>query len=136
MKKLLLILMTLASLGMTAPKPALSDAQMKALIVGTWRADCGTNTSTIEFKADGTVDYGKDIGSAKWDVKDGAYTETDEIRTYYFKILYLSKTALLMLGVTSHDKGYAFYWRKSEDIPDDIYWSKDKDIQDIQDDDN
>jgi hypothetical protein len=140
MKKLLLILMTLAMAAHAHPK--MSDAKIKALLVGTWRADCGTrstSTSTIEFKADGTVDYRTDnIPAEKWDIKDGMYREIPEAqeRTYYYKILYLNKTAFLMLGVTSHAKGYFFYWRKPEDIPNDIYWSKDKDIQDIQDDDN
>jgi hypothetical protein len=117
MKKILLILMTLA---MAANANAWTDAEIKALITGPWR----DGAATFEFKADGRVDYGKDIGSAKWDIKDGDYTETDETRTYYYKILFLTKTELLMKGVTSHGKGYAFYWRKPEDIPDNIYWGK------------
>jgi hypothetical protein len=112
MKKILLILITLAT---AAHAHAWTDAQIKALLIGGgWRSDCGGEPADV-FRSDGT------IGSAKWDIKDGDYTMTDEIRTYWYKIIYLTKTECLMQGMTSHVKGYYFYYRKPEDIPD-ILW--------------
>jgi hypothetical protein len=127
MKEILFLLMMVASAA--SAHPQMSDAKIRAMLIGAWRSGGVSDASGgIQYKADGTVDYGKDLGSAKWVIKDGAYLETDETRTYYYKILYLSRTALLMKGMTSHGRGYFFYWRKpedvSDDIPDSVYLSK------------
>jgi hypothetical protein len=121
MKKLLFLLMMVASVASAHPK--MSDAKIKSLIIGTWKSGGISDASGgIEYKADGTVDYGKDLGSAKWTIKDGDMLEIPEApeRTYYYKILYLTRTALLMKGMTPHGKGYFFYYRKPEDVPDDV----------------
>jgi hypothetical protein len=114
MKKMLLILMILASAAMA------NDAKMKALITGIWRSECDSSDIT-EYKSDGTVTFklnGTDVVE-KWDIKDGALLETDSIgngRTNYYKILFLTKREWLMLGMTVHAKGYFFFWRKDEDL--------------------
>jgi hypothetical protein len=113
MKKMLLILLVLASAAMA------NDAKMKALITGIWRSGCDSSDIT-EYKSDGTVSFklnGKDYVE-KWDVKNGWLQETDSStdRLAYFKILFLTKREWLMLGTSVHNKGYVFYWRKDEDI--------------------
>jgi hypothetical protein len=112
---LLLVLIVLASVAMAQAR--MSDAEMKALIVGTWTYDC--TLKTIVYKSDGTVTFnvdGKDVVE-KWWVEDGALLETDASleRTCYYKILFLTKHEWLTLGMTPHAKGYIFQWRKDED---------------------
>ena len=107
MKTMLLILMVLASVAMA--QATMSDAKMKKLLVGTWTVDC-TRATTV-FHADGTSD-----DSEKWDIKDGEFMEiVDGDRTYYYKIILLTKHEFLVLGMTVHAHGYFFYWRKDED---------------------
>jgi hypothetical protein len=97
MKAMLLILITLALLGSSvyaqAAQAKMTDAEIKALIVGTWTADCTQTTSV--FQADG-----KEILTAddivQWDVKDGALLEIDSGKTYYFEILLLTKHEFLI----------------------------------------
>jgi hypothetical protein len=128
MKKILLTLITLA---MAAHAQAMSDAEMKALLVGTWRSECAgvseSDSGGIELKADGT-----DSDGEKWDIQDGMYMEIPGAgeRTYYYKILLLTKTEFLIQGVTPHGKGYFFYYRKPEDVPDSIWWSKPEGVPD------
>jgi hypothetical protein len=126
MKKIFLLLMMVASVA--SAHPQMSDAKIRAMIIGPWTLDGAVDGRTVEFKSDGMVDYGKGIGSVKWAIKNGDYTETDGTRTYWFKILYLTKTEFLTKGVTIHGKGYFFFWRNPEDVPDGVpdsfYWSK------------
>jgi hypothetical protein len=126
MKRILLILMTLANVAMA------NDAEIKAMIVGTWRSECDCDGSSNPdvYKADGTLVYNTDAtGQAgkradgtdaveKWWVKDGMLVETDydSGRTDYFKILLLTERVLLLQGMTVHSKGYFLYWRKDEDL--------------------
>jgi hypothetical protein len=113
------ILITAAAFVLAMASTAMAgDAEMKALIVGTWTFDC-TYATTV-YRSDGTVVYnidGTDVVE-KWYVKDGAFLETDTGtgRTDYFKILFLTKHEWLRLGMTPHAKGYFFCWRKDEDL--------------------
>jgi hypothetical protein len=112
MKKMLLILMVLASVAHA--QATMSDAEMTALIVGTWTFDCTYATSV--YKSDGTIVYnidGRDVVE-KWWVKDGAFLETDSSigRTTYYKILFLTEYEWLRYGLTSHAKGYVFLRRE------------------------
>jgi hypothetical protein len=109
---LLLTLMVLASAAMVQAR--MTDAEMTALIVGTWTYDC--NHATFVYNADGTVVFnldGKDVVE-KWWVKDGALLEPDPSigRTCYYKILFLTEHEWLMLGLTPHAKGYSFFRRE------------------------
>lgn len=113
MKRFILILLTLASVAVAQAK--MSDAEMKALIVGTWTYECTDATST--YNPDGTIVYhidGKDVVE-KWWVKDGVFLETDaSIKggITYYKILFLTEHEWLMLGMTPHAKGYSFLRRE------------------------
>jgi hypothetical protein len=66
-------------LAMTAhAHPPMSDAQMKALIVGTWSLGEGEdyNSRYITYQDDGTVLMGVHNYEMKWDVKNGELIET------------------------------------------------------------
>jgi hypothetical protein len=120
MKKLLLILMTLA---LAAHAHAMSDAEMKALIVGTWslgeREDY--NSRYITYQEDGTELIGVHNFTVKWDVKNGELIENDDPNAFearrvlkdhpevIYTILFLTKHELLV----QEEKGkrYTFMYR-------------------------
>jgi hypothetical protein len=123
MKKLLLILMTLA---LAAHAHAMTDAEMKALLVGGgWRTDCGGDAAPVAFRADGT----NSSNDEKWDIQDGAYMEIAQERTYYCEILLLTKTEFFAQQ-PNRGHTYLFWYRKPEDVPDPLWWPKPKDRHD------
>jgi hypothetical protein len=109
MKTMLLILLTLATLAYA--QAPMTDAEMKALIVGTWKLECAQNTTWTTFWEDGRWD------DKKWDVQDGMLVEIPKDpadRKFYFKILLLTEDEFLALGVTVHNKGYFLYTHHDE----------------------
>lgn len=94
-----------------------NDRQMKALIVGTWTMDCNNIKLTTTYEADGTETFNLDGTDyiEKWDVKDGYLVEADDPgtgRPTYSKILFLTKHEWLLLGTSTHNKGYFFYYKE------------------------
>jgi hypothetical protein len=116
MKGLLLMLMALASVATAQIQQKMSDAEMKALLIGAWETNVGT---TNTFTADGRWIVGdpefpnaseKDETQG-WDIKHG---ELIQIRTPAadrpFTILFLTQHECL-LHWTHHDGGYALWTR-------------------------
>jgi hypothetical protein len=90
MKRLLLILMVLASVAMAG------DAEMKALLVGNWIGEVGPGHGKLFiFQSDGTWLTDPDEES-KWDVKDGKLIEPEKGRSW--TILFLDKDTFLARG--------------------------------------
>jgi hypothetical protein len=110
MKRMLLILMVLASVAMAG------DAKMKALLTGTWIGSWHLGTGrTFTFQSDGKwlID-GED--PAKWDVKGGKlivkWPDPESARPY--TILFLSKHEFLARG-DDHGQSYLFLTRQESE---------------------
>jgi hypothetical protein len=119
MKKMLLILMVLASAALAG------DRQMKALLVGTWN-DIGTTVDSAAgsqtFRSDGywTFKAGThgdqvDEHTDKWDIKGGKLIEIrpggESARDY--TILLLTKHEFLARE-NAHGRGYIFLTRDDD----------------------
>jgi hypothetical protein len=88
MKRMLLILMVLASAAMA------NDAKMKALLTGTWQTYC--TLDKVIFQADGKWLTGgcDDPNPSKWTIKNGELLEIGG-HEHSFTILLLTKHAFL-----------------------------------------
>jgi hypothetical protein len=113
MKRMLLILMILASAAMAG------DRQMKALLVGTW--DDGPD-KTQTFRSDRYWIFGDDEVNEprfKWDIKGGKLIEIHlgpaEAARYYV-VLLLTKHEFLARE-TAHGRGYIFLTRSDTEDP-------------------
>jgi hypothetical protein len=110
MKRMLLILMVLASAAMAG------DRQMKALLVGTWNEGRSDNTQT--FRSDRYWIFGDDEideHTDKWEIKGGKLIEIrpgPEGERYY-TILLLTKHEFLARE-TAHGRGYIFLTRDDD----------------------
>src|SRR4029077_4259184 len=122
-KRLLLILMVLASVASAHPR---SDAELKALIVGTWTCSGGDYDSRYTtYQEDGVELVGVHNYRMKWEVKDGELVEIESPEAagiapseweeksagylYVYTILFLTKHELLVQDKKS--KIYTFMSR-------------------------
>jgi hypothetical protein len=122
MKKLLLLLMMIASVASAHPR---SDAELKALIVGTWtlsgEGGGGDKGSTYIYQEDGTM--GPEVPNIKmtWYVKDGELVEIEvpidrskylgkgQGYCYNFTILFLTKHEMLVSRLEKDKKTVSYY---------------------------
>jgi hypothetical protein len=103
MKKLLLILMVLASTAMAG------DAKIKALLIGTWENDDG---GTMTFTSDGKWQFDDD-SEERWDVRSGKLIEirpAPESERYY-TIISLTKHRCV-IQEDNHGRGRGIWTRE------------------------
>jgi hypothetical protein len=117
MKKLLLILMTLALAAHA--HPPMSDAEMKQLLVGTWKGEGENNEETNTFTSDGRwliadPAFPNANDFYRWDIQDGQLLQIHQPRadrSYDIAVLDEDKC---VLHWGHHGGGCAFWLRQKE----------------------
>ena len=120
LKIFLLLLLMAGSANAQVPK---SDAELKAMLVGTWNSK-DYNAKPVTYQKDGTTRIAGDV-LMKWSVKDGVLDEIDTPETegvprdqwlgksggywYNYLILFLNKHEMLLWDTKS--KTFTFMYR-------------------------